>query len=96
VRLGFHDAASWNRNATHGGADGSLILAPETSRTENNGLQTIVAYIQTVYDKYKSYGIGMADLIQVSANVATVVCPLGPRVRTYVGRKDSSTPAPDG
>lgn len=26
----------------------------------------------------------------MGANVATVVCPLGPRVRTYVGRKDSA------
>jgi hypothetical protein len=30
-----------------------------------------------------------------SANVATVVCPLGPRVRSFVGRKDSRTPAPN-
>ncbi|KAK3624290.1 hypothetical protein LTR56_021111 [Elasticomyces elasticus] len=38
----------------------------------------------------------MADLIQFGANHATVTCPLGPRLRTFVGRKDSSKPAPDG
>lgn len=31
----------------------------------------------------------------MGANVATVVCPLGPRIRSYVGRKDSSRPAQD-
>jgi hypothetical protein len=37
----------------------------------------------------------MADIIQMSATVATVVCPLGPRIRSFVGRKDSSVPATD-
>lgn len=30
----------------------------------------------------------MADLIQMGANVATVTCPLGPRIKTFVGRPD--------
>jgi manganese peroxidase len=96
IRMGFHDAGAWNKNSTNGGADGSLILAGEINRAENNGLQTILNYTQTVYTKYQSYGIGMADLIQFMATTATVSCPLGPRVRTYVGRKDSSLPAPNG
>jgi hypothetical protein len=37
----------------------------------------------------------MADLIQMGATVATVVCPLGPRIRSFVGRIDSSKPAAD-
>lgn len=96
VRMGFHDAGSWSKTSTNGGADGSLILAGEISRAENRGLEDIIAYTQKLYDSYKSYGIGMADLIQMAATTATVVCPLGPRVRSYVGRKDSSLPAPDG
>ena len=40
--------------------------------------------------KYKDNGVGAADLVQLGANVATVVCPLGPRVRTFIGRKDDS------
>ncbi|KAL8391948.1 hypothetical protein RB595_002237 [Gaeumannomyces hyphopodioides] len=97
VRLGFHDAAGWSKNTgDRGGADGSLILAPEEIlRGENNGLQEVVAQTKQRYDAYKKYGIGMADLIQFGASVATVVCPLGPRIRTYVGRKDSTLPAPD-
>ncbi|KAM0812077.1 putative Peroxidase [Seiridium cardinale] len=38
----------------------------------------------------------MADLIQVSAITATVVCPGGPRIRLFVGRKDNEQPGPRG
>lgn len=95
VRLGFHDAGAWSKfTGPTGGADGSIILGDELGRGENNGLQTIAAVILAWYNQYRGYGVGMADLIQMGANVATVVCPLGPRVRTFVGRKDSSIPAP--
>lgn len=96
VRLGFHDAGAWSKTTGYGGADGSIILAGEGTRPENNGLQEISAVTLEWYNEYKKYGVGMADLIQFGANVATVVCPLGPRVRTYIGRKDSSTPNADG
>ncbi|KAF2102522.1 peroxidase [Rhizodiscina lignyota] len=96
VRMGFHDAGAWSKTSTNGGADGSLILAGEISRAENNGLQDIVSWTTSLYSKYKTYGVGMADMIQMAATVATVVCPLGPRIRSYVGRIDNSAPAPDG
>jgi hypothetical protein len=32
----------------------------------------------------------------MGATVATVVCPLGPRIRTFVGRQDSTQLPPDG
>jgi hypothetical protein len=50
----------------------------------------------TRYNKYKQYGASMADIIQMGGTVATVVCPLGPRIRSFVGRKDNPTPAQDG
>lgn len=98
VRLGFHDAAGWSKSTgPDGGADGSLILAPEEiQRPGNRGLEEIVSLTQSWFNKYKSYGISAADLIQMGANVATVTCPLGPRTKTYVGREDNSEPAPDG
>ena len=98
VRLGFHDAAGWSKaTAPGGGADGSIILAPaEMQRKENKGLEEIVAQMQTWYSQYHPYGVSMADLIQMGATVATVVCPLGPRIRSYVGRRDSTTACPDG
>lgn len=38
----------------------------------------------------------MADLIQMGHNVGTKLCFSGPSVRTFVGRKDRSTAAPEG
>jgi hypothetical protein len=82
VRLGFHDAGTWSKfTDDFGGADGSILLSglnggeAETSRSENNGLQHIASVTIDWWNKYKGYGVGMADLIQMSANVATVVCP---------------------
>jgi manganese peroxidase len=98
VRLGFHDAGTWSKSTgTGGGADGSIVLANECEdRSDNNGLEEICAQIRIWYNQYSSYGISMADLIQMAANVGTVVCPLGPRVRSFVGRVDNSSPAPTG
>ncbi|KIW08171.1 uncharacterized protein PV09_01102 [Verruconis gallopava] len=89
VRFGFHDAAAWNTAQTTGGADGSLLLSPdETNRPENAGLNVAKAALLPIYYKYKSYGISAADLVQFAHNVAVVVCPLGPRSLTYIGRPD--------
>ncbi|KAK2017979.1 peroxidase [Colletotrichum eremochloae] len=94
VRLGFHDAASWSKSTGGTGADGSIILANECkTRSDNRGLEEICDIMSGWYAKYKKYGISMADLIQTAANVGTVSCPLGPRVRTFIGRQDSTTPA---
>ncbi|KAF4950571.1 hypothetical protein FSARC_13139 [Fusarium sarcochroum] len=95
VRIGFHDAGTWSlkTESQGGGADGSIVLSDELSRGENLGLQDIGDYYQTIYDKYHTqYGftqVTMADLIQMGSNIAAVTCPLGPRVRSFVGRKDN-------
>ncbi|KAK3989893.1 putative lip/Mn/Versatile peroxidase [Cladorrhinum sp. PSN332] len=98
IRLGFHDAAGWSKfTGDFGGADGSIVLAPEEiNRRANRGLEEIVQQMKHWYGKWGHYGISMADLIQMGANAATVVCPLGPRIRSFVGRRDSFIPAPDG
>lgn len=41
------------------------------------------------YQKYQPYGAEAADLIQMGVTVATVICPLRPRIRSFVGREDS-------
>ncbi|OLN89661.1 Ligninase-3 [Colletotrichum chlorophyti] len=89
IHLGFHDATGWSKGTSNlSGANRSIVLAPsEIQRIENRGLEEI-------FNKYKQYGISIADLIQFSANVATVVCSLGPHIKTFVRRKDSSVPAP--
>lgn len=73
-----------------------LLLSNEMSRADNNGLSGIADQTNKWYTKYNQYGMSMADIIQFGANVATVVCPLGPRIRTFVGRKDNSKAGPTG
>ncbi|KAK4100536.1 class II peroxidase [Parathielavia hyrcaniae] len=97
VRLAFHDAGTWSKTAGGGGADGSVILAGEWAlRAENRGLGGIAPLVQALYDRYRPHGARMADLVQLAATVAAVSCPLGPRVRSFVGRNDSAVPAPEG
>ncbi|TID27727.1 hypothetical protein E2P81_ATG00484 [Venturia nashicola] len=97
IRLGFHDAGAWSLASGFGGADGSMLISGnEKDRVENNGLQEIIATLQTMWGKYKGNGVGAADLMQHAAVVATVVCPLGPRTRAFVGRKDGDGSSPNG
>jgi hypothetical protein len=96
IRLGFHDAASWRKGMTFGGADGSILFNDEILRSDNFGLEEIVDQMRQWYDQWSPYGAGAADLIQTAANVATVVCPEGPRIRTFIGRVDSSEVPPPG
>jgi len=94
IRFGFHDAGSWDKNSVYGGADGSLMMDfGEDSRPENNGLQSVRKLLRGVQAKYK---VGYADLAQYAHNHGTISCPKGPRIRTYVGRKDATRAAPDG
>ncbi|TQW00798.1 hypothetical protein V2A60_001839 [Cordyceps javanica] len=98
VRLGYHDAGGWSRKTgPDGGADGSILLANECEeRRDNSGLEVICAQMRVWWAKYKGYGISLADLIQMGATVGAVVCPQGPRVRSFVGREDNPKPAPRG
>lgn len=51
IHLGFHDAGTWSKFTDHyGGADGSIILANELGRGENNGLQDVAVVMQKWYD----------------------------------------------
>jgi hypothetical protein len=94
VRFGFHDAGAWENGSPNGGADGSLMMDfGEQDRPENNGLQTVRTLLRSVQAKYK---VGYADLAQYAHNHATISCPKGPRVRTFVGRKDATKAAPTG
>ncbi|KAI0434590.1 class II peroxidase [Xylaria sp. FL1042] len=95
VRLGFHDAGAWSKATAYlgGGADGSICLTDEYTLPENGGLEDMCIQMLAWYDEWhnqKGFNISMADLVRyMGANVATVVCPLGPRVRSFVGRTDS-------
>ncbi|KAF2738347.1 ligninase LG6 precursor [Polyplosphaeria fusca] len=94
VRFGFHDAGSWENGSPNGGADGSLMMEfGEQNRDENNGLQSIRTILRGVQSQFK---VGYADLAQYAHNHATISCPKGPRVRTFVGRPDATKAAPTG
>ena len=102
IRAGFHDAATWSapreaKGKNCCGADGSLVLSgKELNRTENLGLDMVAGFFSPLYQKYRANKVGMADLIQYAANHATVKCTQGPRVRTFIGRKDNKNPGPAG
>ncbi|KAI8306780.1 hypothetical protein K4K61_004140 [Colletotrichum sp. SAR11_59] len=85
----------------YGGCDGSLILGKSSSagdpdelfRNENRGLQNIAKVLQ---DMATQYGTSVADMIVFAGNAAIFLCPGGPKVKTFVGRKDSTTNAKPG
>ncbi|KAH9906895.1 ligninase H2 [Xylariomycetidae sp. FL2044] len=89
-----HSSSSSSPGGGGGGADGSICLTDEYLDAENDGLQDICVRMREWYAEWRDdrgYPITMADLIQMGANVAAVVCPLGPRVRSFVGRADDAT-----
>jgi hypothetical protein len=90
IRLGFHEAGPWSKTSGYGGADGSFLLNPlEYLRPENKGLEAIRQKAVELLAKYAIFGVGAADLAQFMAKFAIVSCPLGPRVRTFVGRDNT-------
>ncbi|CZT49863.1 uncharacterized protein RSE6_10760 [Rhynchosporium secalis] len=100
IRAAFHDCGMWdNSRGETGGCDGSLMHHSKRSiyPPRNNGLQDISTKLLFLQQKYNesSSPVSIADILQVAASRATLTCPGGPRVSTYVGRKDSSNPAPD-
>lgn len=104
IRFAFHDAGTFSTKLPFtapagGGADGSLLLnAGEMGRGENGGLEDYFKFIQGKLSSYRTQfgnGVGAADLIQFASNVAIVTCPGGPKVKTFVGRTDSSAASPE-
>lgn len=97
IRAAFHDAGTYSLKLAaagrKGGADGSLILAKEYNRTENLGLFDISTKLLAIA---RQFNVGVADIIQFAAAHAIATCPGGPLVQTFVGRNDSSQPAPVG
>ncbi|KAK7453945.1 fungal class II heme-containing peroxidase [Stygiomarasmius scandens] len=89
IRLSFHDAGTFSLSLEaagedNGGADGSFLVDPdEVLRTENNGMQNIVALLKPLPERFN---VSAGDVLHLAGTLAVLACPGGPVVNTYVGR----------
>jgi len=98
VRLGWHDAGTFDKNAPPGtnGARGTIRFNPEISHGANAGLQGALDLAEPVKAKFPD--VSYADLYQLASAVAIEVAG-GPVIPMRYGRKDGAGPdacAPEG
>ncbi|KAL3513643.1 hypothetical protein ACH5RR_026360 [Cinchona calisaya] len=93
VRLGWHDAGTYNKNIKdwlqRGGANGSLRYEVELKHAANAGLVNALQLIQPIKDKYS--GVTYADLFQLASATAVEEAG-GPKIPMKYGRVDVSGP----
>ncbi|XP_022773277.1 probable L-ascorbate peroxidase 6, chloroplastic/mitochondrial isoform X1 [Durio zibethinus] len=93
VRLGWHDAGTYNKNIEdwpqRGGANGSLRFEVELKHAANAGLVNALKLIQPIKDKYS--GVTYADLFQLASATAIEEAG-GPKIPMKYGRVDVSGP----
>ncbi|KAJ4874300.1 hypothetical protein Rs2_39318 [Raphanus sativus] len=93
VRLGWHDAGTYNKNIEdwpqRGGANGSLRFEPELKHAANAGLVDALKLIEPLKEKYAN--ISYADLFQLASATAVEEAG-GPEIPMKYGRVDVSAP----
>ncbi|KAM1774512.1 hypothetical protein ACFX1R_045935 [Malus domestica] len=93
VRLGWHDAGTYNKNIEEwpqrGGANGSLRFEIELKHAANAGLVNALKLVQPIKDKYP--GVSYADLFQLASATAVEEAG-GPKIPIKYGRVDVSAP----
>ncbi|KAK4767369.1 hypothetical protein SAY86_015119 [Trapa natans] len=93
VRLGWHDAGTYNKNIEEwprrGGANGSLRFEIELKHAANAGLVNALKLLQPIKDKYSS--VTYADLFQLASATAVEEAG-GPKIPMKYGRVDVSGP----
>ncbi|ONI34696.1 hypothetical protein PRUPE_1G493900 [Prunus persica] len=93
VRLGWHDAGTYNKNIEEwprrGGANGSLRFEIELKHAANAGLVNALKLIQPLKDKYSD--VTYADLFQLASATAVEEAG-GPKIPMKYGRVDVSAP----
>ncbi|CAH8354696.1 unnamed protein product [Eruca vesicaria subsp. sativa] len=93
VRLGWHDAGTYNKNIEawpqRGGANGSLRFEPELKHAANAGLINALKLIEPIKEKYSN--ISYADLFQLASATAVEEAG-GPEIPMKYGRVDASAP----
>ncbi|KAL3840024.1 hypothetical protein ACJIZ3_024615 [Penstemon smallii] len=93
VRLGWHDAGTYNKNIEEwpqrGGANGSLRFEIELKHGANAGLVNALKLLQPIKDKYST--LTYADLFQLASATAIEEAG-GPKIPMKYGRVDVSGP----
>ncbi|KAJ0789515.1 putative L-ascorbate peroxidase [Helianthus annuus] len=93
VRLGWHDAGTYNKNIEEwpqrGGANGSLKFDVEQKHAANAGLVNAMKLLQPIKDKYA--GVTYADLFQLASATAIEEAG-GPKIPMKYGRVDVTGP----
>nr|ABY87179.1 chloroplast stromal ascorbate peroxidase [Solanum lycopersicum] len=93
VRLGWHDAGTYNKNIEdwpqRGGANGSLRFEIELKHGANAGLVNALKLLQPIKDKYSA--VTYADLFQLASATAIEEAG-GPKIPMKYGRMDVSVP----
>ncbi|KAL5704398.1 L-ascorbate peroxidase [Ranunculus cassubicifolius] len=93
VRLGWHDAGTYNKNIEEwpqrGGANGSLRFDIELKHAANAGLVNALNIVKPLKEKYP--GISYADLFQLASATAVEEAG-GPKIPMKYGRVDVSAP----
>ncbi|EYU22979.1 hypothetical protein ABFS82_03G097600 [Erythranthe guttata] len=93
VRLGWHDAGTYNKNIEEwpqrGGANGSLRFEIELKHGANAGLVNALKLLQPIKEKYSS--VTYADLFQLASATAIEEAG-GPKIPMKYGRVDVSEP----
>jgi catalase (peroxidase I) len=91
LRLAFHDAGTYDPKSGSGGANGSVHLTEELSRSENAGWGT--ACVELLCEARTQYPtLSWADLVAVGA-AAAVQKAGGPVIEVGLGRADAELPA---
>ncbi|KAJ8450299.1 hypothetical protein Cgig2_004756 [Carnegiea gigantea] len=93
VRLGWHDAGTYDKNIEEwpkrGGANGSLRFDAELKHGANAGLVNALKLLQPIKDKYS--GVTYADLFQLASATAIEEAG-GPKIPMKYGRVDVTGP----
>ncbi|XP_059630731.1 probable L-ascorbate peroxidase 6, chloroplastic/mitochondrial isoform X2 [Cornus florida] len=93
VRLGWHDAGTYNKNIKEwpqrGGANGSLRFEIELKHAANAGLVNALKLLQPIKEKYST--LTYADLFQLASATAVEEAG-GPKIPMRYGRVDVSGP----
>lgn len=88
IRLGFHDAGTFDKSDKSGGPHGSIRFKKQLAHPENKGLERGIPSLETL--KLQFPQVSYADLIQAGV-AAAVEYANGPKIPFNFGRTDAKS-----